>query len=56
MKKVFLTLWNYTNKARDSKRLSDKSNIEKTLEIYKYKTWEYPDFYLDENWHKVFEH
>ena len=51
---AFLTLWNYTNQARDSKRFSDKSNIEKTLEIYKSKTWEYPDFDLDENWQKVF--
>ena len=51
---AFLTLWNYTSQARDARRFSDKNNIEKALEIYKAKKWEYPDFDLDEKWEKVF--
>ena len=30
--------------ARDVRRLTDKSNIEKVLELYKSKKWEYPEF------------
>ena len=51
---AFLTLWDYPTQARDVKRLTDKNNIEKALEIYKAKKWKYPDFDLDENWQKVF--
>lgn len=32
---AFLTLWDYPMQARDVKRLADKNNIEKALEIYK---------------------
>ena len=41
---AFLTLWDYPMQARDVKRLTDKNNIEKALEIYKAKKWEYPKF------------
>ena len=41
---AFLTLWDYPMQARDSRRLTDKNNIEKALEIYKVKNWEYPNF------------
>ena len=51
---AFLTLWDYPMQARDVKRLTDKNNIERALDIYKAKKWEYPDFDLDEKWQKVF--
>ena len=50
---AFLTLWDYPMQARDARRLSDKNNIEKALEIYRAEKWEYPKF-DEENWQKVF--
>ena len=50
---AFLTLWDYPMQARDVKRLSDKNNIEKALEIYRAEKWEYPKF-DEENWQKIF--
>lgn len=50
---AFLTLWDYPMQAREIKRLSDKNNIEKALEIYKSQKWEYPNF-DEENWQKIF--
>ena len=50
---AFLTLGQYPQEARDVKRLSDKNNIEKALEIYRAKKWEYPKF-DEENWQKIF--
>lgn len=41
---AFLTLGQYPWEARDVKRLSDKNNIEKALEIYKAQKWYYPAF------------
>ena len=41
---AFLTLWDYPMQARDLKRLTDKNNIERALELYKAKKWEYPKF------------
>jgi hypothetical protein len=35
---AFLTLGNYTTDANKAKRVSDKNNIEKVLEMYKAKT------------------
>ena len=50
---AFLTLWDYPMQARDARRLSDKNNIEKALEIYRAEKWEYPKF-DEENWQKIF--
>ena len=41
---AFLTLGQYPWEARDVKRLADKNNIEKALEIYKAQKWDYPAF------------
>ena len=50
---AFLTLGQYPGEARDVKRLTDKSNIEKALEIYRAQKWEYPTF-QEEDWQKIF--
>ena len=50
---AFLTLWKYPLQARDTLRISDLKSIEKSLEIYKVKTWELPE--PDSiDWQKVF--
>ena len=52
---AFLTLWNYRWETINVKRLSDKNNIEKALEIYKIKHWKYPDIIEeDEFWEQIF--
>ena len=50
---AFLTLWDYPMQARDARRLSDKNNIEKALEIYRAQKGSYPKF-DEENWQKIF--
>ena len=56
---AFLTLGNYTTDANKAKRVSDKNNIEKVLEMYKAKTWEYPTFDIEDEkqvfWPKAWE-
>ncbi len=39
---AFISLQWYSSQARDSKRLSDISNIKKSLELFSLKTWKYP--------------
>ena len=50
---AFLTLGQYPQEARDVKRLSDKNNIEKALEIYRAQKGSYPRFDTYE-WKTVF--
>ena len=50
---AFLTLGQYPQEARDVKRLSDKNNIEKALEIYRAQKGSYPKFDTYE-WKTVF--
>ena len=50
---AFLTLGQYPQEARDVKRLSDKNNIEKALEIYRAQKGNYPRFDTYE-WKTVF--
>ena len=50
---AFITLGQYPGEARDVKRLADKNNIEKALEIYKAQKWDYPAFDTFE-WNQVF--
>jgi len=39
---AFISLQWYSSQARDSKRLSDISNIKKSLELFSLNTWKYP--------------
>jgi len=44
---AFISLQWYSSSARDSKRISDISNIKKSLELFSLSTWNYP---LPDNW------
>ena len=39
---AFLTLWNYAGQARDTTRVSDLKNIEKSIILYQLKYWNFP--------------
>lgn len=51
---AFISLWDYTMQTRDSKRISDLKNIEKAIEIYKVKNWNYPTPEYNGNFSKEF--
>ena len=40
---AFISLQGYSSQARDSKRISDISNIKKSLELFSLSTWKYPE-------------
>ncbi len=39
---AFISLQLYSKSARDSRRISDISNVKKSLELFSIKTWKYP--------------
>lgn len=57
---AFLYFSWFTNKARDSKRMYDITNLEKAVEIYSIKTWKYPDVETDNiakfYWKNIFKY
>lgn len=57
---AFISFSWYTVKTRDSKRLSDISNIKKSIEIFSITTWKYPDIESENKayayWKEIFKY
>lgn len=57
---AFLSFSWFTHKAKDSKRLTDVTNIKKSVEIFSIKAWKYPDISSDNKalayWKEIFKY